>query len=396
MKCVQDTVVGVMKYKDELVAQGTMAYKHKEMDPEKVLKSMGKTNVNLKVIPDVDFKPKIAQIVSYNLQVKKLHFAFEGPARLHFVENVNAPVSDLPVRKIVQGKHMMADIVLPYGNVMHDYINPTEENKAWSEKFAEEYCKPGTTRSLFTEEVIREESMSMPVTCPSYTPGPSQLQDRKYMVIKYQSEKEQIAKVVPEQLTPNDDDVVILQFVSTHGTGIGSYEKVDIIIPCTDADGNACHFNVMSFLSSSSPITYGRETLGYPQKFSDSVSFGPVQDTIKGILDYNGLRVATGTMTYKHDRMELEDVVSYLRVPQIFLKLIPDVRGDPTVAQLVRMEHGNVHVTKAWKGDAALNLISHVNAPINDLPVKTVIGGFNFVCDMVLPSGKVIHDYLKH
>src|SRR3989338_8397881 len=106
MKCVQDTVVGIMKYKGETVAQGTMAYKHTELDHDTVLKSMGKTNVNLKVIPDVDFKPKIAQIVSYNLQVKKLHFAFEGPARLHLVENVNAPVADLPVKRIVQGKHM--------------------------------------------------------------------------------------------------------------------------------------------------------------------------------------------------------------------------------------------------------------------------------------------------
>ena len=70
MKAIQDTVVGVMNYKGETVATGTMAYKHTEMDPEPVLASLGKTNVNLKVIPDVDFKPKISQIVSYNCKSK--------------------------------------------------------------------------------------------------------------------------------------------------------------------------------------------------------------------------------------------------------------------------------------------------------------------------------------
>ncbi|KAF0977744.1 hypothetical protein FDP41_003066 [Naegleria fowleri] len=396
MKAIQDTVVGVMNYKGETVATGTMAYKHTEMDPEPVLASLGKTNVNLKVIPDVDFKPKISQIVSYNLQVKKLHFAYEGPARLHLIENVNAPVADLPVKKIVQGKHIMADILLPYGNVLHDYLNPTPENKMWSEKFEEQYCQPGQKRSLFTEQRIREECLAMPVTCPSYKPAASKLQNREYFVIKYQTDREKLLEKIPDQLIPNDDDIVVLQFVKTHGTGIGSYDKVDVIIPCTDMYGNGVHFNAMSFLNSSSPITYGRETLGFPQKFSDSVSFAAHHDTIKGTLNYNGIRVATGTMSYKHEHMPIEDVVSFISTPQYYLKFIPDVRGLPTVAQLVRMEHANVKVSSAWRGQAKLNLCDHVNAPINDLPVKNVVGGFNFICDMIMPAGHVVHDYLSH
>ena len=324
----------------------------------------------------------------------KLHFAFEGPARLHLVENVNAPVADLPVKRIVQGKHMMADILLPYGNVLHDYLHPTEENKLVSQKFHQMYCQPGQHRSIFTEQKISEDSLAMPVTCPSYKPSASKLQDREYMVIKYQTDREALLQKMPDQLIPNEDNVVILQFVKTLGTGIGSYYKLDLIVPCTDKEGNSIHFNIMSFLDSSSPITYGRETLGLPQKFTDSVTFSPNQDTLKGVLDYNGLRVATGTMTYKYERMPLEDVVSYLSKPQLVLKYIPDVRGLPTIAQLVKLEHANVNVTSAYKGDAKLSLIPHVNAPLNDFPVRNVVSGFNFVCDMILPAGRVYHDYL--
>jgi len=35
---------------------------------------------------------------------------------------VNAPVADLPVRRIVGGRHFIADLTLPAGRVIHDYL----------------------------------------------------------------------------------------------------------------------------------------------------------------------------------------------------------------------------------------------------------------------------------
>lgn len=48
--------------------------------------------------------------------------AWQGPARLHLVPHVNAPVADLPVKKIIKGEHFIADITLPYGRVLYDYL----------------------------------------------------------------------------------------------------------------------------------------------------------------------------------------------------------------------------------------------------------------------------------
>jgi hypothetical protein len=41
--------------------------------------------------------------------------------RLHLVPHVNAPVADLPVRRIVGAHHFLADLTLPYGRVVYDY-----------------------------------------------------------------------------------------------------------------------------------------------------------------------------------------------------------------------------------------------------------------------------------
>jgi acetoacetate decarboxylase len=45
---------------------------------------------------------------------------WRGRARLHLVVHVSAPVADLPVRRVVEGQHIIADLTLPYGRVVHD------------------------------------------------------------------------------------------------------------------------------------------------------------------------------------------------------------------------------------------------------------------------------------
>jgi acetoacetate decarboxylase len=38
------------------------------------------------------------------------------------VPHVNAPVADLPVRRVIGAKHILADLTLPFGRVAHDYL----------------------------------------------------------------------------------------------------------------------------------------------------------------------------------------------------------------------------------------------------------------------------------
>jgi acetoacetate decarboxylase len=83
---------------------------------------MSKTQVNLKIIPGIDGNPAIAQLVAYELDDIQVKGAWSGPARLQLYAHVNAPVADLPVRKVLGGLHYIADLTLPYGRVLHDYM----------------------------------------------------------------------------------------------------------------------------------------------------------------------------------------------------------------------------------------------------------------------------------
>jgi acetoacetate decarboxylase len=119
-----DTLTGTLEYSGTQVAMGTMAYKWEShaRDLGKTEAALTKMQVNLKLIPDVDGKPAIAQLVRYSLTDVTVKGSWSGPARLDLVPHVNAPVADLPVRRIVTGRHFVADLTLPYGEVLYDYL----------------------------------------------------------------------------------------------------------------------------------------------------------------------------------------------------------------------------------------------------------------------------------
>lgn len=128
----QDTLTGTLEYAGVQVAVGTMGYKHQHLlydvagrkacSSASIVAKMSKTQVNLKLIPHVDGTPAIAQLVGYELADIQVKGAWSGPARLHLVPHVNAPVADLPVRRVTGGLHFIADLTLPYGRVLHDYL----------------------------------------------------------------------------------------------------------------------------------------------------------------------------------------------------------------------------------------------------------------------------------
>ena len=122
LKVVKDTLTGVLNYDDERVAMGTMTYKYKRLDDSEVAEGLARLQVNLKLLPDVDGSPKVAQLVGYNLEDIHVHEAWDGDARLHLIPHVNCRVADLPVKRIVGGRHQIVDFLLPYGRVLHDYL----------------------------------------------------------------------------------------------------------------------------------------------------------------------------------------------------------------------------------------------------------------------------------
>lgn len=124
LEIVKDTLTGTLEYAGQLVALGTMGYKHESMagNGTRTTAVLTKTQINLKLIPGVDGTPGICQLVGINLTDITVKGSWTGPGRLHLVPHVNAPVADLPVHRVVGAHHFIADLTLPYGRVLYDYL----------------------------------------------------------------------------------------------------------------------------------------------------------------------------------------------------------------------------------------------------------------------------------
>ena len=117
------------EYANQLVAMGTMGYKHEAMagHGEATLATLSKTQINLKLIPGVDGRAEVCQLVAINLTDIVVKGSWSGPGRLHLVPHVNAPVADFPVRRVIGAHHFLADLTLPYGRVVYDYNKQAED-----------------------------------------------------------------------------------------------------------------------------------------------------------------------------------------------------------------------------------------------------------------------------
>jgi acetoacetate decarboxylase len=104
------------------IAYGTMGYKHKAADLAAVKASMAASNFLLKIIPHVDGSPRICEIVEYHLTDIDLKGAWTGPAALELRSHALAPLAELPVLEVVSATHILADLTLGLGKVVHDYL----------------------------------------------------------------------------------------------------------------------------------------------------------------------------------------------------------------------------------------------------------------------------------
>jgi acetoacetate decarboxylase len=121
-----DTLVGTLDYGPVRVATATMGYKHKTADLASVKASLAEPNFLLKIIPHVDGTPRICELVEFYLKDVDLKGAWTGPSSLNLWSHALAPVAELPVLEVVSATHLVVDLTLALGEVVHDYLAKPE------------------------------------------------------------------------------------------------------------------------------------------------------------------------------------------------------------------------------------------------------------------------------
>src|SRR6516225_4143325 len=202
-----------------------------------------------------------------------------------------------------------------------------------------ELCASSVFSSLFRRGIAMKESdvrarpFAMPLTSPAFPPGPYRFRQREYLIIAYRTDPDKLRALVPEPLEV-DEPVVKYEFIRMpDSTGFGDYTETGQVIPVSFRGRKGGYSHCM-FLNDDPPIAGGRELWGFPKKLAQP-SLRAEIDTLVGTLDYGPLRIAIGTMGYKHKAADLAAVKASLEAPNFLLKIIPHVDGTPRICEIV-------------------------------------------------------------
>jgi acetoacetate decarboxylase len=201
--------------------------------------------------------------------------------------------------------------------------------------------------------------------------------------------------VVPGPLELDEREALVkYEFIRMpDSNGFGDYTESGQVIPVSFRGRKGSYTHCM-FLNDEGPIAARRQLWGCPKKLAQPTLRTEI-DTLIGTLDYGPLRVATGTMGYKHREADLVQVGASLAAPNFLLKIIPHVDGTLRICELVEYHLEDVMIKGAWTGPAALHLSPHALAPVAELPVREVVSAIHILADLTLGLGKVVHDYLR-
>src|SRR5689334_4580844 len=206
-------------------------------------------------------------------------------------------------------------------------------------------CPPSTSRNLAANEGVRPrpseqespmkeadvlaKAFAMPLTGPAFPCGPYRFNNREYLIITYRTDPERLRAVVPEPLEVTEP-LVKYEFIRMpDSTGFGDHTETGQVIPVSFRGKKGGYSHCM-FLNDEPPIAGGRELWGFPKKLA-SPSLRTEIDMLVGTLDYGPVRVATGTMAYKHKQADQAAIKATLSAPNFLLKIIPHVDGSARI-----------------------------------------------------------------
>jgi acetoacetate decarboxylase len=118
-----DALVGTLDYHGVRVATLTMGYKYAAADLSAVEQSLGSPGYLLKILPHVDGTVRVCELVRYYASDITVKGAWTAPASLELHPHCFAQVAKLPVLEIVSALHILADLSIAGGEVVHDYLS---------------------------------------------------------------------------------------------------------------------------------------------------------------------------------------------------------------------------------------------------------------------------------
>jgi acetoacetate decarboxylase len=237
------------------------------------------------------------------------------------------------------------------------------------------------------------DTASTPFGAPLVPPLPIRLRRTEILTIVYRTSRDAAESLLPQPLRLNSDLCVLHVYHMHDAEWFGVYFESAWQIPVLLPDDTDAVYSPFLVLESDGAVAAGREAYGQPKK-AGHVRLGPSGDLLVGVVERNGIDVATATMCWKQRAASGSELAGL--VPGADLNVNLRVRQEEqgvVSRELVTRRFADVTEHESWTGPATLELRPNAQLPVHLLVVREVVLGLHRTIDLTLTPGRVIHRY---
>ncbi len=238
---------------------------------------------------------------------------------------------------------------------------------------------------------VEEWGYTNPLVSPLYGRPPLIWKDMRVQLVVYETDPENIRRVVPAPLEPRTNLVITWVSEFQLGAGQGAFAEAAIYVQVKHGKYEG-DYEPFLYINSHLPLTGGREIWGYQKKMAE-VSLHHEYEAVRGQVNRLGHQILKALVVPEAEaRME---EVPWSRDGVFSVKYIPGAEeGEPPLRQLILTEgQFTAQEGKFFKGRASVTYERSEIDPTYILEPKRIVAGFYGVGDLFLPLGHIVHRY---
>lgn len=234
---------------------------------------------------------------------------------------------------------------------------------------------------------------STPFGAPLVPPLPIRLRRTEILTIVYRTSRQAAESLLPQPLRLASDLCLLHVYHMHDAEWFGVYCESAWQLPVLLPDDTEAVYSPFLVLGSDGAVAAGREVYGQPKK-SGQVQLAPHGDLLVGVVERNGIDVATATMGWKQRPATGSELISLVPGADLNVNLRVRQEEEGVVSrELVARRFADVVEHEAWTGPGTLELRPNAQLPVHLLAVQEVVLALHRVIDLTLAPGRVIHRY---
>jgi acetoacetate decarboxylase len=234
---------------------------------------------------------------------------------------------------------------------------------------------------------------STPFGAPLVPLLPVRLRRTEILTVVYRTDHDAAESLLPAPLRLASDLCALHVYHMHDAEWFGVYCESAWQLPVLLPDGTEAVYSPFLVLESDGAVAAGREAYGQPKK-AGHVRLGPSGDLLVGVVERNGIDVATATMCWKQRRAQGTELAGLLPGADVNVNLRVRQEEEGLVSrELVARRFADVVEHEAWVGPATVELRPNAQLPVHLLPVRGIVLGLHRMVDLTLAPGHVVHRY---